>query len=388
MSSSYFDRSLAAHEASQGKWGTCSRMPLETQDDLALAYTPGVAEPCRFIAEHPEAAYTHTMKGRTVAIISDGTSVLGLGNIGPMAGLPVMEGKAVLYKKYADIDAVPLVLGTTDVEKIVETVVALSPTFGGIHLEDIAAPACFAIERALQERLTIPVMHDDQHATAIVTLAALYNALRVVGKRIEDVRVVVNGSGAAGTAIAYLLQAAGAREVRVLDSKGILALGREGMNAEKDILAQATNPQGIRGTLADALVGSDVVVGVSKAGVISQDMVRSMASQAIVFGLANPVPEIMPSEAHEAGASVVATGRSDFPNQVNNVLVYPGLFSGLLAARLQKLTEEVKIVVAQALASTVPNPTADRILPSILEYNPAPTLREALLAYVKEHPSL
>lgn len=379
----YSEEALAQHKKHQGKWAITSLMPLETKDDLSVAYTPGVAAPCEAIAKNPEDAYVYTMKGRSVAVISDGTSVLGLGDIGPMAGLPVMEGKAVLYKKYANIDAVPLVLASKNVDDIVQAVKMVSPTFGGIHLEDIAAPACFAIEERLSAELDIPVMHDDQHATAIVTLAALFNALRVVEKRIEDIRVVINGAGAAGIAIADLLRAAGVVRVDMVDSKGIIALGREGMNPEKDRLATLINPEGRTGTLADAMLHADVIVGVSRPGVITQDMVKSMAPRSLVFALANPVPEIMPDEARAAGAAVIATGRSDFPNQVNNVLVYPGIFRGLLDARAKKLTMEMKLAAARALADLVPHPTAECIIPSILEINPAPFLAAAVAAEVK-----
>lgn len=374
----YAEESLKQHKAHQGKWAITSRMPLETKDDLSIAYTPGVAAPCEAIAKNPDDAYVYTMKGRAVAVVSDGTSVLGLGDIGPMAGLPVMEGKAVLYKKYADIDAVPIVLASKNVDDIVQAIKMIAPTFGGIHLEDIAAPACFAVEERLAAELDIPVMHDDQHATAIVTLAALFNALRVVEKDIANISVVINGAGAAGIAIADLLRAAGVSRVTMADSKGILALGREGMNAEKDRLAKVINPEGKMGTLVDAMRGADVVIGVSKPGVISFDMVRSMAPQAIVFALANPVPEIMPDEARAAGAAVIATGRSDFANQVNNVLVYPGLFRGLLHARARKLTIDMKLAAARGLAGMVPKPTADVIIPSILQVNPAPVVAEAV----------
>jgi malate dehydrogenase (oxaloacetate-decarboxylating) len=323
------------------------------------------------------------MKGRAVAVVSDGTSVLGLGDIGPMAGLPVMEGKAVLYKKYADIDAVPIVLASKNIDDIVQAVKMISPTFGGIHLEDIAAPACFAIEERLSAELDIPVMHDDQHATAIVTLAALYNALKVVGKEMNAIHVVINGAGAAGIAIADLLRAAGVARLDMVDSKGIIALGREGMNPEKDRVAKLINAEGRTGGLIDAMRGADVIVGVSRPEVISQDMVRGMAPKSIVFALANPVPEIMPDEALAAGAAVIATGRSDFANQVNNVLVYPGIFRGLLDARAKKLTMSMKLAAARALADMVASPTAECIIPSILQVNPAPFLAAAVAAEVK-----
>ena len=374
----YAALSVVAHAKFKGKFTIASKMPLETKDDLSIAYTPGVAAPCLLIAENPEEAYRLTMKGNAVAVVSDGSSVLGLGNIGPMAGLPVMEGKAVLYKKYADIDAVPIVLASQNADDIVQAVKMIAPTFGGIHLEDIAAPVCFEVERRLIAELDIPVMHDDQHATAIVTLAGLMNALKVVGKKLEDISVTINGAGAAGIAIALLLLDAGVTKMKMVDSRGIIANGREGMNPEKDSLARRINPEGTLGTLAEALQGAHVFIGVSKPGLVSQDMVRSMAAQAIIFALANPTPEIMPDEAKAAGAAVIATGRSDFPNQVNNVLVYPGLFRGLLDARASRLTPEMKIAAATALASTVATPTADEILPSIIDFNPAQTIADSL----------
>ena len=374
----YSEEALKQHKEKQGKWAITSLMPLETKDDLSVAYTPGVAAPCEAIAANPDSAYLYTMKGRTVAVVSDGTSVLGLGDIGPMAGLPVMEGKAVLYKKYANIDAVPIVLASKEVDDIVQAVKMIAPTFGGIHLEDIAAPACFAVEERLSRELDIPVMHDDQHATAIVTLAALSNALRIVEKEIADIRVVINGVGAAGVAIADLLRAAGVVRIDMADSKGIIAVGREGMNAEKDRLARLLNPAGKTGSLADVMHDADVVIGVSKPGVITREMVESMASQAIVFALANPVPEIMPDEAKAAGAAVIATGRSDFANQVNNVLVYPGIFRGLLDVHAHTLTMAMKLAAARALAQMVDRPTAEKIIPSILDVNPAPFLAAAV----------
>ncbi len=374
----YSEESLKQHKLHQGKWAIASRMPLETKDDLSIAYTPGVAAPCEAIAKNPEDAYVYTMKGRAVAVVSDGTSVLGLGDIGPMASLPVMEGKAVLYKKYANIDAVPIVLSSKNIEDIVQAVKMISPTFGGIHLEDIAAPACFAIEERLSAELDIPVMHDDQHATAIVTLAALVNALRVVEKEIGTIRVVVNGAGAAGIAIIDLLRAAGVVHLAMVDSQGIIARGRDKMNTEKERIADLINVEQKTGTLADAMQGADVIIGVSRPGVITGEMVKSMAPRAIVFALANPVPEIMPDEARAAGAMVIATGRSDFANQVNNVLVYPGIFRGLLDAHAKKLTMRMKLAAAYALAGMVPSPTAECIIPSILAVNPAPVLAAAV----------
>lgn len=374
----YAALSMAAHAKSMGKFAVASKMPLETKDDLSIAYTPGVAEPCLAIAKDPKLAYKLTMKGNSVAVVSDGSSVLGLGNIGPMAGLPVMEGKAVLYKKYADIDAVPIVLASQTADDIVQAVKMIAPTFGGIHLEDIAAPVCFEVERRLIEELDIPVMHDDQHATAIVVLAGLINSLKVIDKKLAEISIVINGAGAAGIAIALLLLDAGATKLKMLDSRGIISLGREGMNPEKDSLARRINPEGINGNLAEALQGVDVFIGVSKPGLVTSDMVKTMADQPIIFALANPTPEIMPDEAKAAGAAVIATGRSDFPNQVNNVLVYPGLFRGLLDARASRLTPAMKMAAAQALASTVEAPTADEILPSIIDFNPADTIAQSL----------
>ncbi len=381
MKPDYAALSLKAHAEAKGKFAITSKLPLETQDDLAIAYTPGVAAPCEAIVKDPELAYALTMKGNSVAVVSDGSSVLGLGNIGPMAGLPVMEGKAVLYKKYANIDAVPIVLASQKADDIVQAVKMIAPTFGGIHLEDIAAPVCFEVERRLIEELDIPVMHDDQHATAIVVLAGLMNALKVVGKKIEEVGVVINGVGAAGIAIALLLAEAGVTKMKMVDSRGIIANGREGMNPEKDSLARRINPEGVTGTLADALRDADVFIGVSKPSLVTQDMVKTMAPGAIIFAMANPTPEIMPDEAKAAGAAVVATGRSDFPNQVNNVLVYPGLFRGLLDARMRVLTPNMKLVLAEALSSVVDHPTADKILPLIVDANPAERLAQSLRDY-------
>jgi malate dehydrogenase (oxaloacetate-decarboxylating) len=375
----YAALSLAAHKEKKGKWAITSKMPLETVDDLSIAYTPGVAAPCSAIAENPELAYELTMKGNSVAVVSDGTSVLGLGDIGPMAGLPVMEGKAVLYKKYADIDAVPIVLASKEVNDIVQAVKMIAPTFGGIHLEDIAAPACFEIERRLTEELDIPVMHDDQHCTAIVVVGGLLNALKVVGKELSGVRIVISGAGAAGLAITQLLLDADATKIDLLDSVGIIALGREKMNSEKDRLAKIINGENKRGTLADAMNGADVFIGVSRPGLVTREMVASMNPRSIIFALANPTPEIMPDEALAGGAEVIATGRSDYPNQVNNVLVYPGLFRGLLDGRVRRLTSKMKLAAAQALAGTVKNPEKQCILPSILEENPAESIRRAIL---------
>lgn len=378
MSHDYGERSLESHKKTMGKWAVTSVMPLETADDLSIAYTPGVAAPCLAIAADPLMAYDMTMKGRSVAVVSDGSSVLGLGNIGPMAGLPVMEGKAVLYKKYANIDAVPIVLASQNIEEVIEAVRMIAPTFGGIHLEDIAAPACFEIERRLSEMLDIPVMHDDQHATAIVTLAGLINAAKVVGRSLDSFKVVVNGAGAAGIAITKLLLDAGVADLILVDSKGIVGPHRSDMSREKTELVPLTNRERREGGLKEAMIGVDVFVGVSKPHLVSQDMVRSMAPAPIIFALANPTPEIEFADAKEAGASVIATGRSDYPNQINNVLVYPGLFRGLLDRRASQLTSAMKLAAARALAGLVPSPTAENIIPSIITINPAQAIADAL----------
>ncbi len=378
MSHDYAQRSIDAHKATMGKWIVASAMPLETVDDLSIAYTPGVAAPCLAIAADPLAAYDLTMKGRAVAVVSDGSSVLGLGNIGPMAGLPVMEGKAVLYKKYANIDAVPIVLASQNPDEIVEAVRMIAPTFGGIHLEDIAAPACFEIERRLSEMLDIPVMHDDQHATAIVTLAGLMNAVKVVGRPLTSMKVVVNGAGAAGIAITQLLLDAGVADVILVDSKGIIGDSRTDLVGEKLRLLPLTNRDHRSGGLGEAMIGVDAFVGVSKPNLVSQDMVKSMVPQPIIFALANPVPEISVDDAKAAGAAVIATGRSDYPNQINNVLVYPGLFRGLLNRRASTLTSTMKIAAATALAGLVPDPTAENIIPNIIHTNPAPAIAAAI----------
>ncbi|NQV89833.1 NADP-dependent malic enzyme [Candidatus Uhrbacteria bacterium] len=356
--------SLDMHKRYGGKLEIKSSVPLETKEDLSIAYTPGVAEPCRVIAADKERAWDLTMKGHTVAIVTDGSAVLGLGNIGPEAGLPVMEGKAILFKRFAGLDAFPICLNTQDVDEIVETVKRIAPGFGGINLEDIAAPACFEVERRLIEELDIPVMHDDQHGTAVVVLAGLLNALKVVGKNIEDISVVISGAGAGGMGIAHLLFEAGMQKLAMLDSKGIIAPGREGMNTYKEELAARINPEGRTGTLEDALLGADVFIGVSQPGLVTAQMVQTMAPRAIIFALSNPIPEIMPDIAKEGGAFVIATGRSDFPNQVNNVLAFPGIFKGALEGRLRKITPAMRVAAAHALAGLVPDPTAETIMPS------------------------
>ena len=359
----YGKLALEAHKKSKGKVAIAPKMPLDTTEDLSIAYTPGVAEPCLAIAKNVETAYDYTSKGNTVAVVSDGSAVLGLGNIGPEASLPVMEGKAVLFKKFADVDAVAVVLDTQDTEEIIATVKAIAPTYGGINLEDISAPRCFEIERRLKEELSIPVMHDDQHGTAIVTVAGMINALKVVGKSFSDLRIVVNGAGAAGVAVVKLLQVFGVQELIMCDSKGIIHKNRTDLNAIKQEMAELTNSGLLDGSLADAVAGSDVFIGVSAPGVLTQDMVKTMNSDAIIFAMANPIPEIYPDEAKAAGARVVATGRSDFPNQVNNVLAFPGIFRGALDARAKTLTTEMYAEVAKAIASCIDEPSENFIIP-------------------------
>ena len=375
----YNKKSLEIHEEKQGKMEIRSTVPIETTDDLSVAYTPGVAEPCRVIAENKERAWDLTIKGRTIAVVTDGSAVLGLGNIGPEAGLPVMEGKAILFKHFANVDAFPICLDTQDVDEIVETVKRIAPGFGGINLEDIAAPACFEVERRLIEELDIPVMHDDQHGTAVVVLAGLMNALRVVGKSIDEVTVVMNGAGAGGMGIANLLLDAGVTSMKILDSRGMIAGGRERMNPYKDALAARINPSAETGDLAHAIKDADVFVGVSKPGLVTEEMVKSMGDKAIIFALSNPIPEIMPDIALAAGAAVVATGRSDFPNQVNNVLAFPGIFKGALEGRLKTITREMLVAAAEALSKMVPEPTAEEIMPSPF----APGVAEVVSSAVK-----
>jgi malate dehydrogenase (oxaloacetate-decarboxylating) len=354
---------LEFHKKLKGKIEVISRVPIKSREDLSVAYTPGVAEACLAIAEHPELVYELTRKNNMVAVVTDGSAVLGLGNIGPEASLPVMEGKAILFKEFADVDAFPIALDTQDTEEIIKAVKQIAPMFGGINLEDISAPRCFEIEERLQKELNIPVFHDDQHGTAIVTLAGLYNALTVVGKKIEDITVVMSGVGAAGVAITKLLLSAGVQHFMLVDSKGLIYEGRDGLNTEKEMLAKITNKDKKSGTLSEALVGADVFVGVSQPNLVTEEMVRSMAPDAIIFAMANPMPEILPDVAKAGGAVVVATGRSDFPNQINNVLAFPGVFRGLLDARIPNVTNDMKLAAAKALASVVTNPSADNIIP-------------------------
>ncbi|MBQ9644402.1 MAG: NADP-dependent malic enzyme [Lachnospiraceae bacterium] len=347
------ERAIELHKEWKGKISTEAKAKVRTSEDLALAYTPGVAEPCKIIAQDKEAAYTYTLKQNTIAVVSDGSAVLGLGNIGPEAAMPVMEGKSVLFKEFGGVNAFPICLDTQDTDEIVRTVQLLAPTFGGINLEDISAPRCFEIERRLKELLRIPVFHDDQHGTAIIVLAGIINALKIVGKKVEDCRIVVNGSGAAGIAISKLLLRYGFKHLIICDSKGILSSKTQKMNWIKEEMLKVTNEDDISGTLADAMVGADIFIGVSAPGVVTQDMVRSMNHDAILFAMANPVPEIMPDLAKEAGARIVGTGRSDFPNQVNNVLVFPGIFRGALEGNAIQITEEMKLAAAEGLAALV-----------------------------------
>ena len=347
------EKALELHEKLQGKLETVSKTPVRTREDLALVYTPGVAEPCKVIAKDPAAAYTYTMKANTVAVVSDGSAVLGLGNIGPKAAMPVMEGKAVLFKEFGGVNAVPICLDTQDTEEIIKAVTWLAPAFGGINLEDISAPRCFEIEERLKETLDIPVFHDDQHGTAIVVLAGIINALKVVDKKKEDCRVVVNGAGSAGVAITRLLITYGFSNIIMCDKSGILCDGAEGLNWMQEKMVKRTNLAHETGSLADALKGADIFVGVSAPGIVTEEMVASMNSDAILFAMANPVPEIMPDLAKKAGARVVGTGRSDFPNQVNNVVAFPGIFRGALEGHAKQITDKMKLAAANAIAALV-----------------------------------
>ncbi|NDK09862.1 NADP-dependent malic enzyme [Candidatus Gracilibacteria bacterium] len=374
--SDYSQKSLELHKKLRGKIGTYLKAEINTKDDLSTVYSPGVAEPCLQIAKNKDSVYDYTMKGNTVAVISDGSAVLGLGNIGPEAALPVMEGKCALFKNFAGLNAFPIVLDTQDTEEIIKTIKNIAPVFGGINLEDISAPRCFEIEERLKAELDIPVFHDDQHGTAIVCLAGLINALEIVGKKKEDIKVVINGVGAAGVAITKLLLKYGVKNIVVVDSSGTIYKGREGLNPVKEMLTDLTNtmcilnPDGegcIKGGLESAVIGTDVFIGVSVPGVLTKEMVQTMNSDAIIFAMANPIPEIMPEDAYEAGAKIVATGRSDYPNQINNVLVFPGIFKGALEKRVNNITDEMKISAAKALASAVENPSPEKIIPGPFE---------------------
>lgn len=383
MSITTNEKALKLHEQWQGKLETLSKARVRTREDLALAYTPGVAEPCKVIAENKEAAYTYTIKANTVAVVSDGSAVLGLGNIGPYAAMPVMEGKAVLFKEFGNVNAVPLCLDTQDTEEIIKTITYLAPAFGGINLEDISAPRCFEIEERLKETLDIPVFHDDQHGTAIVVLAGIINALKVVNKEKTHCRVVVNGAGSAGIAITRLLMTYGFTNIILCDKAGIISPSSPDLNWMQGKMAQITNPAQERGSLSDAMKGADIFIGVSAPGIVSQEMVASMNANAILFAMANPVPEIMPDLAKAAGARVVGTGRSDFPNQVNNVVAFPGIFKGALEGRARQITEEMKLAAALALAGLVKEGelNEDYILPQAFD----PQVAEAVAQAVKDH---
>lgn len=377
------EKALALHKEWNGKIETTPKCEVKSREDLALAYTPGVAEPCKVIAEDKEAAYQYTIKSNTVAVVSDGSAVLGLGNIGAAAAMPVMEGKAVLFKEFGNVNAFPICLDTQDTEEIIKTVVNIAPAFGGINLEDISAPRCFEIESRLKELLDIPVFHDDQHGTAIVVLAGIINALKVTGKKKEGCKIVVNGAGSAGIAISKLLLRYGFPNLTLCDKSGILNKESKDLNWMQKEMMEVTNTEGKSGTLADAFVGADIFVGVSAPNIVSEEMVASMNKDAILFAMANPTPEIMPDLAKKAGAKVVGTGRSDFPNQVNNVVAFPGIFKGALEGRATQITEEMKLAASLALASLVPDDelNEDNILPEAFD----PRVADVVSAAVKEH---
>lgn len=374
------EKALQMHEQWNGKLETTAKAHVNSREDLTIAYTPGVAEPCKVIAKDPEAAYKYTIKSNTVAVVSDGSAVLGLGNIGALAAMPVMEGKAVLFKEFGGVNAVPICLDTQDTEEIIRTVVNIAPAFVGINLEDISAPRCFEIETRLKELLDIPVFHDDQHGTAIVVLAGIINALKVTKKEKETCRVVVNGAGSAGVAITKLLLNYGFKDITMCDINGIISKDSENLNWMQKEMAKVTNLKNASGTLADALKGADIFVGVSAPGIVTKDMVASMNKDAILFAMANPVPEIMPDLAKAAGAKVVGTGRSDFPNQVNNVVAFPGIFKGALEGRASQITEEMKLAAAKAIAGLVPDEelSEDNILPQAFDPCVAETVSRAI----------
>lgn len=376
---------LRMHEEWNGKLEITSKCPVNNREDLSVAYTPGVAEPCRVIAQDKSAAYRYTMKANTIAVISDGSAVLGLGNIGPYAAMPVMEGKAVLFKEFGGINAIPICLDTQDTEEIIRTIVAISPAFGGINLEDISAPRCFEIEERLKTLLDIPVFHDDQHGTAIVVLAAAINALRVTGKQKEECRIVVNGAGSAGIAISRLLLSYGFKHLLLCDKAGIISKDYANLNWMQKEMLKVTNPENKNGTLADALRGADLFVGVSAPGIVTPEMVASMNQDAIIFAMANPTPEIMPDLAKQSGARVVATGRSDFPNQVNNVAAFPGIFSGALEGRASQITEEMKLAAAIAIAGLVDDSdlSEDNIMPQPFDPRVRDVVSSAVKAYIR-----
>lgn len=379
------EKALQLHEEWKGKFETTPKMKIQTREDLALAYTPGVAEPCKVIAKDKEAAYKYTIKSNTIAVISDGSAVLGLGNIGAHAAMPVMEGKAVLFKEFGNVNAVPVCLDTQDTEDIIKTIVNIAPAFGGINLEDISAPRCFEIETRLKELLDIPVFHDDQHGTAIVVLAGIINGLKVTGKTKEECQVVVNGAGSAGVAITKLLLTYGFKHVTMCDKSGILSKTSEGLNWMQQSMMEVTNLENKTGSLADALRGADIFVGVSAPNIVTADMVKTMNKDAIIFAMANPVPEIMPDVAKAAGARVVGTGRSDFPNQVNNVIAFPGIFKGALEGRARQITEDMKLAAALAIANLVPDDEVSdvNILPEAFDPRVADVVSKAVIDHIE-----
>ena len=380
------EKALQLHEEWNGKFETTPKMKIQTREDLALAYTPGVAEPCKVIAKDKEAAYKYTIKSNTIAVVSDGSAVLGLGNIGAHAAMPVMEGKAVLFKEFGNVNAVPVCLDTQDTEEIIKTVVNIAPAFGGINLEDISAPRCFEIETRLKELLDIPVFHDDQHGTAIVVLAGIINGLKVTGKTKEECQVVVNGAGSAGVAITKLLLTYGFKHVTMCDKSGILSKASEGLNWMQQSMMEVTNLENKTGSLADALRGADIFVGVSAPNIVTADMVKTMNKDAIIFAMANPVPEIMPDVAKAAGARVVGTGRSDFPNQVNNVIAFPGIFKGALEGRARQITEDMKLAAALAIANLVPDDEVSdvNILPEAFDTRVADVVSKAVIDHIEK----
>ena len=380
-----YEKSLQLHEKWAGKMSTEPKCDVKTREDLSLAYTPGVAEPCCRIASNPDDVYKYTQKGNTVAVVSDGSAVLGLGNIGAAAAMPVMEGKAVLFKSFGNVNAVPICLDTQDTDEIVDTVIRIAPAFGGINLEDISAPRCFEIEQRLNEALDIPVFHDDQHGTAIVVLSGIINGLRITGKKKEDCKVVVNGAGSAGVAITKLLLTYGFKDVTMCDKNGILHKDYEGLNWMQQEMVKVTNLSGKTGSLADALVGADIFVGVSAPGIVSAEMVKTMNKDSILFAMANPTPEIMPDVAKAAGARIVGTGRSDFPNQVNNVVAFPGIFKGALEGRASIITEEMKLAAANAIASLVSDEELndDFIMPEAFDPRVADVVSEAVKSHIR-----
>ena len=379
------EKALELHEKWNGKIETISKTPVKSREDLALAYTPGVAEPCKVIADDKEAAYKYTMKANTVAVVSDGSAVLGLGNIGPYAAMPVMEGKAVLFKEFGNVNAFPICLDTQDTEEIIKAVTYLAPGFGGINLEDISAPRCFEIEERLKATLDIPVFHDDQHGTAIVVLAGIINGLKVTGKKKEDCQVVVNGAGSAGVAITKLLLTYGFKYVTMCDKVGIVSKETEGLNWMQQKMTEITNLENKTGTLSDALKGADIFVGVSAPNIVTPEMVASMNKDSILFAMANPVPEIMPDIARAAGARIVGTGRSDFPNQVNNVVAFPGIFKGALEGRASQITEEMKLAAAIAIAGLVPDDALndENIMPEAFDPRVADVVAQAVKSHIK-----